>query len=306
MVSVKSIVTALFVLFLLNQVSFSAAGILKDFKPEKKTEYILRLNNGDVVSGFFLEFTSSADYGDAIKLRTALGNAIIYESQILEITRSEDIYRHSHRVFLLPTAEPIRNNYFIGDFEMLFLYAGFGISDYFSMTLGRTIVTGVPASEQISNLNVKFTVFSMDFDSIARNMFISVGGNLGYVNSANILEHIYVAATINLPKTSLTAVLFEKLGTNDLYTLNFNQYIQGMYYPNGSLGLGLGLDSRFSDRHDLHFIAELWNSDLTRPSNTAIMLGFRLANTAFSADFGMAFFTQPFVAPFASFVWTPF
>jgi hypothetical protein len=36
------------------------------------------------------------------------------------------------------------------------------------------------------------------------------------------------------------------------------------------------------------------------------MLGLRVSNTAVSADFGMAFFTAPAIAPYFGFSWTPF
>jgi hypothetical protein len=68
----------------------------------------------------------------------------------------------------------------------------------------------------------------------------------------------------------------------------------------------MGIDTEISGRHGLHFIGELWNSDVNQPTNSGVLLGLRLFNSGFSADFGVAFFMQPFVAPFASFVITPF
>jgi hypothetical protein len=50
----------------------------------------------------------------------------------------------------------------------------------------------------------------------------------------------------------------------------------------------------------------LWNSDITKPSNSGILLGFRIGNSNVSADFGLAIFTTPYFIPFTSFVWTPF
>jgi hypothetical protein len=100
--------------------------------------------------------------------------------------------------------------------------------------------------------------------------------------------------------------MFYKAGSDDYYKVRMGANSIDMNYADGSFGLGIGIDSRFSSMHDLHFIGELWNSDVTRPTHSAVMLGLRLCSSNFSADFGLSFFTQPFVAPFCSFVWTPF
>jgi hypothetical protein len=113
-------------------------------------------------------------------------------------------------------------------------------------------------------------------------------------------------ATAALSRTSLTAAIFYKGGSKDIYRIRMANNALDLTYGDGAFGLGLGLDTKLSRMHDLHFIGELWNSDATKPTNTGVLLGLRLCNSSFSADFGLSFFTQPFIAPFCSFVWTPF
>ena len=279
---------------------------LDGFKPKYGNLYLVKLINGDILTGNLIEFTEDADSVLFIKIKTAIGTATIYDYQINSIILKEDEYKHSHRVFLLPTAEPIGSNHFIGNFELLFFYMGFGISDVFSMTAGRSILPNIPSGQQLSVVNAKFTVYHDTFDSLAKGVYIAVGGNLSFMNHNNKLTHIYGVSTVDFGRSKLTANLFYKAGSQDFYVLNFWNYSQPMLYQNGSFGLGLGLDSKLPNRNDVHVIAELWNSDIARPTHTAVLIGLRICNTTFSADFGLAFFTQPFAAPFVSFIWTPF
>ncbi|MFP4528540.1 MAG: hypothetical protein ACLFQX_08325 [Candidatus Kapaibacterium sp.] len=277
-----------------------------DLEIGKKHEYIIRLKNGDILTGYVTGTAPGEEGGPAIRFRTELGTALIYISQIEEIRPKEVAYRHSHRVFLLPTAEPIGGDHFIGMFEMLFLYGGAGIGDIVSITAGRSIVPGIDSRQQLTELNVKATVYNTDFESMEGGMSFAVGGNMAWANHNNRLVHYYGVATFRGFKSLITSAIFYKAGSEDYYRLNFGQNAVDMTYADGSFGIGLGLDTRFTRWHGLHFIGELWNSDITRPTNTGVLLGFRLSNSSFSADFGLSFFTQPLVAPFASFVWTPF
>ena len=285
---------------------YSEESILKDVKADRSTEYTIRLVNGDIVSGVVQEFVNDQKEGEGIKVRTQVGNAIIFAWQIQEITPSEEHYRHDHSVFLLPTAKGIRKNYFIGVYEGLFIYAGAGITDYFSITLGRSFIPGISSHDQISVINAKASVLRGDFGDVAKSLSVAFGYNLTFLNHNNKLSHIYGVATAELPNTSISAALFYKQGAGDFYVLNFGLNKINMVYEDGSFGIGLGLDHKLAHRNDVHVIGELWNNNIGRPTNTAVLLGIRLCNSSFSSDFGLAFFTQPFVVPFFSFKWTPF
>ena len=297
---------AIFCLFFVTFRLDADDNILKDIMPSKDIQYVIRLTNGDILSGYVVEMMHDADEGDGIKLKTSIGNAVIYQNQIVEIKIAEENYRQGHRVFLLPTAEGIKDNYFIGIFELGFLYAGAGIGDIFSVSAGRSLIPYINSNQQISVLDFKASILSIDFESIARKAALAVGGNLSFINNNNRLVHFYGVGTVTLSRTTLSAAIFFKTGSRDFYQISFANTLIPMPYEDGSAGISLGLDTKISKRHDVHFIAELWNSNVVKASNTGVLLGFRLCNTNFSTDFGFALFTSPFFIPFASFVWTPF
>lgn len=303
----KIIYISLVLIFLIqSKILLCEDGILQKTDLKQNVEYVVRLVNGDIISGYITEFISSQKEGDGIKLKTELGTATIFEYQILEIDKKEVFYRHNHRVFLLPTAEPIKNNHFIGAFEMLFLYAGFGLFDFISITVGRSIIPVIQSKQQLTLMNVKATFLDVDFPDLNSKAILAIGGNIGFVNHNNRMIHYYAVGTFLLSRTSLTASVFYKAGSLDYYPVKFDNNYFDIKYPDGAVGVALGVDSKISTRHDLHIIGELWNNDVARPTNTAVLLGLRICNTDISADFGFSFFTQPFIAPFMSFTWTPF
>ncbi len=294
------------IIFVVN-IAYADEGIFNNLRADGETEYLIRLKNGDEISGTITEHISDPDDGEGIKFRTEIGTAVIYESQVLEIIPIGEYYRHKHRIFLQPTADPISNDHFIGAFELMLFYMGFGISDYVSVTAGHSFIPSLPSRDQVSLIDIKATLVNMKLRSLGNELSLAVGGNLAFVNHNNRFTHLYGVGTFKFSKTSLNAMIFSKIGGKEIYDLMFGEnYRDSFLYSSGSTGLGLGVDTKFSSTHNIHFIGELWNSDFTRPSNTAILLGFRIANTSVAADFGLAFFTQPFIVPFGSFVWTPF
>ena len=267
---------------------------------------VIRLINGDIITGEIIEFVSSEAKGDGIRFRTLLGTTLIYESEIASVRAFEDYNRHSHRSFLMPTALPIGDNHFVGCYELLFLYGGFGIGDVFSCTAGKSFAPGARWDQQLSELNAKFTVYQQKFDNQDGAIALAAGANLAFVNDNNRLIHAYAVGTYTGTVSHVSAAIFTKLGSQDYAQIKFNHESIDMNYPDGAFGLAFGLDTKFARWNNLYFIGEIWNNDIDRASNTAILLGVRHASTRFSADFGLAFFTQPFAVPFISFVWTPF
>ncbi len=292
-------------LFLLITQIASAVYDLKDFEADEQTVYSVKLNNGDMITGVITKiFTEEGSRG--IKIKTEIGNAVIYDDQIFDILLKVKEYKHANRIFLMPTAEPISSNHYLGSFEVLFFQMGLGISDYFSLTAGRTMLPTIASSQQISNIDAKISLYKMAFTKNARSLSFALGSNLAFINHNNKLWHLYFNTTVDFGRTLITTNVIYKAGALNYYDIHFNQYDYQLTYPNGAFGLGLGFDSKFPNRNDLHVIGEIWNIDVTHSANTLIMLGLRMCNTSFAADFGFAFFTQPFITPFASFVWTPF
>ncbi len=288
---------------IVNSNLFSSGIKIQDIEVEQS--YYFRLVNGDVITAKVLGKNINSDI-ISLKISTIIGSTTIFENEIVEIRKISEIYRHSHRVFLLPTALPVSNHHFAGNFELGFFYAGVGIWDYFSVYAGHSILPFAYPNQEISTTNVKFSYPAMSISDIPATIWFGGGANLAFINSSNKFVHYYANATYQGEKSSVSALFFLKNGNKEIYPIRFKNELYELIYPNGSFGIALGLDTKFSSRNDLHFIGELWNSDVNNPSNTLILLGIRLAGTKFSSDFGLAFITEPLAFPFVSFVWTPF
>ncbi len=290
------------VLLFIASVGFAQNIDEQDFED---VQVIIRLKNGDIMTGNILQYIED-ETGEGIRFKTQIGTTIIYSKEILEIREYYDYNRHKHRVFLMPTAEPIGDDHFIGNFEIGLFYAGFGISEYFSFTAGRSIIPGIPAKHQISLFNAKVTLLTNKWQNMPGGMKVAIGSNFTFVNHNNRIDNYYITTTLHFDRSRLTGTVFTKNGQRDYYDVRFLNNLYDLTYENGAFGVGLGLDTKFSEWHDLRFIGEIWNNNVSRPTDSGVLLGVRLGNTEFASDFGIAFFTQPFLIPFVSFTWTPF
>lgn len=294
-----------FAILLLISISVSFSQEIEP-KGVEDVKVVIRFKNGDILTGFITRYIQDEENGEGFKFKTSLGTTTIYNKEIVEIREFYSNYRHSHRVFLMPTAEPIENNHFIGNFELGFFYAGIGITKYFSLTAGRSIIPGISNKHQISTLNTKVTFLQIPWQNYPGKLSIAAGGNIAFINHNNRIENYYAVSTLHFDRTRFTTTVFTKNGPRDFYELRFQNNLYDMIYENGAFGIGLGLDTKISKWHDIRFIGEIWNNNVLKRSNSGVLLGVRLANTELSSDFGIAFFTQPFLVPFLSFTWTPF
>ncbi|MGQ9818782.1 MAG: hypothetical protein ACUVQ1_02485 [Candidatus Kapaibacteriales bacterium] len=267
--------------------------------------YIFRLINGDLVSGELLEVIQNGSNKE-LKIETELGIARIDFSQIVEISLMDKFYRQDHRYFLLPTAIGIENNHFIGATWLFFINVGIGISNHLSLILGRSVIPSLTSNQQLSLIDIKGTLPKFAFEDIFRELYFAFGGNLAFVNHNNRFIHFYGTGTVVFYKTSLTCSIFYKYGSKDYYSIRYSNYFQDFVYEDGAFGIAVGLDTRFPTFRDLHFIAEIWNVNITKPTNSGVFTGIRISNSRISMDFGFAWFTQPFIVPFVNFIWTPF
>jgi hypothetical protein len=275
---------------------------LKNFVAKNEMYYI-RLLTGDELIGEIKDVVNNDD-GDGVKVKTEIGTATIYDFQIAEIIPYSDYYKNGNRVYFLPTADPIKGMY-LSNYQLIYMNFGVGVADIASITLGRTLL---PASntENITNLNLKATLLNEKFDSYDGYMTMAAGLNYAATTQGNYFLHAYGATTFRGERSALTLNVFYKAGATDITPIRLFDNTLFANYPNGSFGLGIGLDSRFKNSKDIHFIGELWNIDISRPTNTAVLLGIRMANTRFTADFGFAVFTQPAILPFTQFTWNIF
>ncbi|MDC1068380.1 hypothetical protein OAQ99_04400 [Candidatus Kapabacteria bacterium] len=291
-----------------NKSSSEITGLkeLPEYVQKGDTEYIIRLIGGDIIRGYVDEFNFKDGIVSEIVFASQLGVGPIKLSKIEEITIYKDYYKHDHRAFLLPTAYPISGNHYLGAFELAMLYAGVGIYDYVSISGGRTIVPGIRQDQQISNLNIKATLYQTDWIETPGGMAIALGYNSAWINDNNAFQHFFGTISFKGERSVLTGSFFYKTGAKDDYDFRFMDQNINVVFEDGNYGIGLGLDSKLSNWNNVHFIGELWNGNISEPSNTGVLFGLRIFNGQFSADFGLAIFTYPIAAPFASFVWTPF
>ncbi len=289
------------------------AGLFDNLDRSSETEYLVRLTNGELLTGTIVDIVDDANEGKAIKLKTAIGVAKIFEIQVLEITNVDDAYRQSNRVYFLPTAEPIGNNHYVGNQELFVWTAGIGFWDYVSVNMMRSTLPWIGSQYQFSHLNVKASIYRQEYETMKGHMNLALGGTLSWLNSANRFSDVYLTATYTRVRSRLTGMIFMNMSggnRNDgldgfqVFAGNLGQTI--INYPAGAVGFALGLDTRFPGYQDFHVLAELWNGNLASAYNTAFLLGLRVANSSVSMDFGMVAFTTPIVIPVCAFTWTPF
>lgn len=294
------------ILLLIVVPTIASAVSLDDIEPDTDRRYHVRLLSGDVLIGTVVDIEDDGYDGGTLRLRTAIGIASIYASQIAEIVPLDAVYPHSHRIAFMPTAIPIGRDLYAGVYQMLMPTLGVGVGDVWSFSGGRTVVPGLAAHEQASLLMLKTTVYNGEGQSFMDGSF-AVGLNLAWLNAENDLIHVYGAGTWKPGGATVTALVFAKIHGEDEMTLKAGNYGSVMMrYATGTVGAGVGFDMPVAEwRYDLRLIGELWTSDLVQPGRTAGFLGLRLWNTDVAADFGIAVLPLPAVAPVLNFVWTP-
>lgn len=302
----RSLILIIAILILTAINTYANVGLLNRTKPKLGNEYIVILNNGDIISGELSEFINSKEDGEGIKLITDYGKITIYETQINDIYSESSYYRHSNRMLLMPTAYPIKNNHYASDMELLFPNIGFGISDYVSVIGGISLIPVDKLARQISLINLKFTVLNMDFeeDDDISNFALALGANGVWLNSDNSISHLFAISSIKFNSTVISGGLFYKLGNKEFYSFRLDNNIYNFSYMDGSFGVALGLDKEINSK-GTHLFIEIWNGDITRSFKSAIASGIRFTNKSFAADFGLMY-AASFPIPVMNFTWTPF
>jgi len=281
---------------------------LSDMEFDTEYEYYVRLINGDIVSGPVTE-TSSDTAGAFIRIKTPFGRARIYASEIAWISLKEDAYRSRNRGLILPTAEGIKGDHYLALVEGVMPTIGIGIGDIVSVTGGRTVVPGIGWQNQFSTVNIKATMYEGSNGLIEGGKQIyAFGINGSWINDVNFMGHIYGVATFTGKRTRVSTMIHAKVAGKDSYVVESGALFSPFTFPyaNGTIGVAFMLDVRFPAMHDLHFLGELWNADLTRPSQSVLFLGLRQCNTAVTFDFGLAIIPGPAVVPALAIAWTPF
>ena len=297
-----------------------------DLRDDPDREYVFRLVNGDIVSGpiidieawdpfprpgtdsMYLKKRSKQSFGFDVTVDALTGKLKLDSRNIAYFERRYEAYRHRHRGYIIPTAQPIGDDAFIGLWEIGFLYAGGGVGPL-SITAGRSFVPGIPARDQLSLVNVKATVAEADNGLVeSGKQYYALGFNGAWLNDKNFIGHAYVNATFTGARAAATTTFFTKVAGPELMQVNLGTLVNAFNLPlaNGAFGVAISIDTRFPDFHDLHAVMELANADITRPGNTLLYLGVRTALSSVGMDFGITLAPGPTVIPAVAFAWTPF
>lgn len=281
--------------------------VLQEMEIDTEVEYYVRLTNGDVVTGF-LSDVSADKQGARIQMKMAVATITIYAKDIAWIGTREQAYRSRNRGFVIPTAEPIGNDFYIGVISGAIPTVGFGLFDVGSIVFARSFIPGLSMREQFSLINLKATVYQAENGLIeGGRQFYAIGINGSWINDVNFIGHLYGVGTFTGTRSRVSTVLFSKSFGRDDYTVNLGSLGSSFRFPyaSGTFGVGLMIDVRFPEFNDLHAMAELWGVDIARPAQSVFVLGLRKVNTSTTMDFGLGLFPGGIVAPVINFVYTP-
>ncbi|HVZ37915.1 MAG TPA: hypothetical protein VHI13_01465 [Candidatus Kapabacteria bacterium] len=259
--------------------------------------YVVQMRNGDAFRGNLVGYTDST-----LTIQTEFGIVTLRKSLVDAFQPIEGpVYRRRPNHFLMPSASPNGPGGFISNYELGFLYGGFGLGYGATITMGATVVPGLALSKQLYHIGAKFTVErGADYD-------IAVGAAYTFLTTDQPYAHIYGVGTLPIGSGRYSAMIFYRAtGREDApIALQFYHYdtTRITIHYNGSIGAALGFDAPAFSRDDISWVGEIWNNDITRPQNTVSMLGIRINNDHLSADFGLALFSAPFIVPLTSFTW---
>jgi len=266
-------------------------------QPERdKLEYIVQLESGDSFRG---NVVMSGD--STLTIMTEFGRVTVPMRLIKEFIPVEGPYKRRPQHFLMPSASPNGPGFFVSNYELGFLYAGFGLGYGATVTAGATLVPTVSLKSQLYHVNVKFTL------ERSKEMEIAVGGTYTWFTTKFPYAHIYGVGTFPLGSGRYSAMVFYKASGEDEAPLEVigpgTDTTRFTLYYQGSLGAGFGFDTPAFGRDDMFWVGEIVNNDITKPENTVSMIGIRVTNEHLSADFGLALFTAPMIAPVTSFTY---
>ena len=259
-------------------------------------KHIVVMQSGDSFRGNVIGHTDTT-----LTIQTEFNRVVVDKALIKEFLPVDGPYTRRPLHFLMPTASPNGSGGFLSNYELGFLYGGFGIGNGVTVSGGMTIVPGFSLSSQLYHANAKFTVQRSDLVDVA------VGATYTFLTTRKPYAHIYGVGTTKLGNGRWSAMLFYRVsgderGPVDLYGFGDDTTSFNLFYE-GALGVAFGFDAPAFGRDDMFFFGEIWNNDVTRPQNTASVVGVRVANEILSADFGVALIAVPMIAPAMSFTW---
>lgn len=257
-------------------------------------QYMVRLKNGDAVRGTITKFTDST-----ITLKTALGEVSIDKNLINKFTLIEGPYTHRPFHYLMPTASPNGPGGFITNYELGFMYAGFGLGYGATISAAMTAIPGLSLNSQLYHLGVKYTI------ERSNDLEVAIGGTYTFLGDQAMYSHIYSVATIPFYGGRYSFMFHARATGPDEVNLKFQLFnydtTRVKFYYTSKFGVAMGFDMPLFGRDDMNWVGEIWNGDITKPQNTASMIGVRVQNEHLSAVFGVALIPKPLILPITSF-----
>jgi hypothetical protein len=278
-------------LFLLSFAYGAAQGVERE-----SLEFIVVMESGDSFRGNVVSYTDST-----LTIQTEFNRVVVAKSLVKEFIPVEGSYLKRPQHFLMPTASPSGPGVFISNYELGFFYGGVGIGEGATLTAGFSTIPTISLSSQIYHMGAKFTV------QREGPVQLAVGATYSFLTTREPYAHLYAVTTTKLGTGRWSAMLFYKISGAErapieVYGPGTDTTKFTLFYE-GALGAALGLDAPLFGRDDMGLFAEIWNNDLTKPQNTASVIGVRVFNERASADFGVSLIAGPYVVPVMSFTW---
>ncbi len=265
--------------------------------PRDSLRYIVLMKSGDRFRGNLDSYSDST-----VTILTEFGDVVIDKRLIRRFIPLSGPYRNRAEHFLMPTASAHGSGGFINDYELGFLYGGFGFGWGATITAGMTAIPGIPFSSQIYHLGAKFTVQdNADFG-------LAFGATHSWLTTEYPYTHIYGVATFHAGTLRYSLMMFYKAtgadhGVIRVAPFNAVDTTEFKFFYEGDFGVAIGMDAPLFGRDDMYLVGEIWNNDIRKPGNTVSIAAIRVTNETLSADFGFALFTAPFVVPVMRFTW---
>ncbi len=258
--------------------------------------YIVQMESGDRLRGNLLGHTDST-----VTILTEFGPLTLRKSLVARFILADGPQLKGPLHFFMPSASPNGPGGFISNYALGFWYAGIGLGNGATITGGMSTIPGIPLSSQIYHAGVKITVERSDQYDLA------IGAGYTFLSTDYPYAHIFAVSTIPVGTGRYSVMLFFKVSGDDQAPISVQAFdldtTRFTIFYTGSTGLALGFDTPAFGREDVRWVGEIWNNDITQPQNTTSMLGARFLNDRFTADFGVALFSAPFIVPVTRFTY---
>jgi hypothetical protein len=261
--------------------------------------YIVQMRTGDSFRGNLVGHSDTT-----VTVSTEFGRVTLDKRLVEQFIPLDGPYRRRAHHFLMPTASPSGPGGFISNYELGFYYGGFGLGYGATITAGATLVPGIPLKHQLFHAGAKFTLErNADYE-------LALGAAYTFFTTDYPYGHIYGVATFPTGTARYSAMILYRATGDDVARIRIAPFASSdttditMFYE-AAVGAAFGFDAPAFGRDDMMWVGEIWNNDVSKPQNTVSMLGIRVMNETLSADFGLALFTAPFIAPVFSFTWRP-